>query len=191
MSSRPTPPVGLVLGSVVASEELRQAAAAGERLGFGQLWMAEGCFTCGGVSGTAAVLGATSEIPVGMVIVNAMVRHPALLAMELATLARMYPDRLVPAIGLGLPDWLRQLGVYPSSPLSALAECVGSVRALLAGEEITSEGLSGSTAYSSASQSRYPSTWGSWDRGCSDSPARSPTEPSCRCQPARVCQLGS
>jgi 5,10-methylenetetrahydromethanopterin reductase len=132
--------VGLVLGSILAPEHLREAARDGERLGFGQLWMAEDCFYTGGISGAAAVLGATEEIPVGLGIVNAMVRYPALLSMELATLARMYPDRLVPAIGLGLPDWLRQLGLYPRSPLGALRECVGAVRDLLSGEEITSSG---------------------------------------------------
>ena len=129
-----------MLGSIIAPEQLRQAAADAERLGFGQLWMAEDCFTSGGISGAASVLGATSEIPVGLGIINAMVRHPALLAMELSTLGRMYPDRLVPAIGLGLPDWLRQLGVYPRSPVTALGECVRSVRDLLAGEEISGEG---------------------------------------------------
>lgn len=129
-----------MLGSIIAPEQLRQAAADAERLGFGQLWMAEDCFTSGGISGAAAVLGATSEIPVGLGIINAMVRHPALLAMELSTLGRMYPDRLVPAIGLGLPDWLRQLGVYPRSPVTALGECVRSVRDLLAGEEVSADG---------------------------------------------------
>lgn len=135
-------PVGLVLGSILAPEQLREAASDAERLGFGQLWMAEDCFTVGGISGAGAVLAATSRIPVGLGIVNAMIRHPALLAMELATLARIYPERLVPAIGLGLPDWLRQLGVYPSSPVGALSECVRSVRALLAGQEVTSSGQS-------------------------------------------------
>jgi 5,10-methylenetetrahydromethanopterin reductase len=140
VTSRDAPPVGLVLGSIIAPEQLRQAAADAERLGFGQLWMAEDCFTSGGISGAAAVLGATSEIPVGLGIINAMVRHPALLAMELSTLGRMYPDRLVPAIGLGLPDWLRQLGVYPRSPVTALGECVRSVRDLLGGEEVSGDG---------------------------------------------------
>jgi 5,10-methylenetetrahydromethanopterin reductase len=130
-------PVGLVLGSILGPEQLREAASDAESLGFGQLWMAEDCFTVGGISGAGAVLAATSRIPVGLGIVNAMIRHPALLAMELATLARLYPERFVPAIGLGLPDWLRQLGVYPSSPVGALSDCVRSVRALLAGEELT------------------------------------------------------
>jgi alkanesulfonate monooxygenase SsuD/methylene tetrahydromethanopterin reductase-like flavin-dependent oxidoreductase (luciferase family) len=133
-------PVGLVLGSLLPPEDLRDAAHAGEALGFGQLWMAEDCFFAGAISGAAVVLGATERIPVGLGIVNAMVRHPALLAMELATLGRTHPDRLVPAIGLGLPDWLRQLGVHPHSPLAAMRECVSSVRRLLAGEEISAEG---------------------------------------------------
>ena len=137
-----TSPVGLVLGSLLPPEDLTEAARAGERLGFGQLWMAEDCFFAGAVSGAAVVLGATERIPVGLGIVNAMVRHPALLAMELATLARTHPGRLVPAVGLGLPVWLRQLGLYPASPLGAMRDCVGSVRRLLAGEEISESGPS-------------------------------------------------
>jgi hypothetical protein len=54
-------PVGLVLGSILAPEHLREAARDGEQLGFGQLWMAEDCFYTGGISGAAAVLGATEE----------------------------------------------------------------------------------------------------------------------------------
>jgi 5,10-methylenetetrahydromethanopterin reductase len=133
-------PVGLVLGSIVTPEQLRDAASAGERLGFGQLWMAEDCFTVGGISGAGAVLGATSRIPVGLGIINSMIRHPALLAMEVSTLARLYPDRLIPALGLGLPDWLRQLGVYPASPVGALSECLRSLRTLLAGESLSASG---------------------------------------------------
>ena len=89
-----TSPVGLVLGSLLPPEELTAAARAGEQLGFGQLWMAEDCFFAGAVSGAAVVLGATERIPVGLGIVNAMVRHPALLAMELSTIGRIHPGRL-------------------------------------------------------------------------------------------------
>jgi 5,10-methylenetetrahydromethanopterin reductase len=133
-------PVGLVLGSALAPEHIKDVAASGERLGFGQLWLAEDYFFTGGVAGAAAVLGATERVSVGLGVVSAMVRHPALLAMELATLARMYPDRLVPGIGLGLPNWVAQMGLSPRSSLGALRECVTTVRALLAGEELTAEG---------------------------------------------------
>ncbi len=133
-------PVGLVLGSALAPERIQEVAVSGERLGFGQLWLAEDYFFTGGISGAAAVLGATKEIPVGLGIVSAMVRHPAVLAMELATLARMYPGRVLPGIGLGVPHWLGQMGVNPRSSLTAMRECFTSLRALLGGEEVTSAG---------------------------------------------------
>lgn len=130
-------PVGLVLGSHVPPEQLQSTARLAERLDFGELWFAEDYFFTGGVSGAAAALAATNEIPVGLGIVSALVRHPALLAMEIATLSRIYPGRLRPGIGLGVPHWLRQMGLYPASPLGAVRDCVIAVRRLLDGEEVT------------------------------------------------------
>jgi alkanesulfonate monooxygenase SsuD/methylene tetrahydromethanopterin reductase-like flavin-dependent oxidoreductase (luciferase family) len=69
-----------------------------------------------------------------------MVRHPALLAMEIATLTRMYPGRLWPGIGLGVPFWVQQMRLMPASPLGAMRECVTAVRKLLDGNELTVEG---------------------------------------------------
>ena len=129
-------PVGLVLGSVLAPEHLKDVARSGEELGFGRLWMAEDYYFTGGISGAATVLSATERMPVGLGVVSAVARHPALLAMEVATMARIYPGRVVPAIGLGLADWLRQMGIHPNSTLGALRESLTSMRALLAGEEI-------------------------------------------------------
>ena len=133
-------PVGLVLGSVLAPEHLKDVARSGEELGFGRLWMAEDYYFTGGISGAATVLSATERMPVGLGVVSAVARHPALLAMEVATMARIYPGRVVPAIGLGLADWLRQMGIHPNSTLGALRESLTSMRALLAGEEITASG---------------------------------------------------
>ena len=133
-------PVGLVLGSVLAPEHIRDTAQMGEELGFGRVWMAEDYYFTGGISGAAAVLAATERIPVGLGIVSAVARHPALLAMEIATMARLHPGRVVPAVGLGLRDWLRQMGIHPRSSLGALRESLTALRALLAGEELTTSG---------------------------------------------------
>ena len=132
--------VGLVLGSAIAPERLPGLAALAEELGYQELWFAEDFFFTGGISGAAAALGATQQIPVGLGVVSAVVRHPALLAMEIATIARVHPGRLRAGIGLGVPAWLRQMGIKPRSPLSAMRECVTAVRALLDGEELTTEG---------------------------------------------------
>jgi 5,10-methylenetetrahydromethanopterin reductase len=132
--------VGLVLGSAIAPERLPGLASLAEELGYEELWFAEDYFFTGGISGAAAALGATQRIPVGLGVVSAVVRHPALLAMEIATIDRMHPGRLRAGIGLGVPAWLRQMGIKPRSPLTAMRECVTAVRALLDGEELTTEG---------------------------------------------------
>jgi alkanesulfonate monooxygenase SsuD/methylene tetrahydromethanopterin reductase-like flavin-dependent oxidoreductase (luciferase family) len=135
-------PVGLVLGSALAPERLAGMAVLGEERGYGELWFAEDYFFTGGISGATAALAATQRIPVGLGIVSAVVRHPALLAMELATISRMYPGRLLPGIGLGVPGWIRQMGLHPKSQLTAMRECVSSARKLLDGEEVTFAGES-------------------------------------------------
>ena len=132
--------IGLVLGSAIAPEQLPPSARTAEEAGFGEVWLAEDFFFTGGVSGAGIVLGTTRDLTVGMGVVSAVARHPALLAMEISTLSRTFPGRLVAGIGLGVPAWVRQMGLHPPSPLSALRECVSSVRALLRGEEITVEG---------------------------------------------------
>jgi 5,10-methylenetetrahydromethanopterin reductase len=133
-------PVGLVLGSHLAPEQIASTARLGEELGFRELWLAEDYFFTGGISGAAAALGATREIPVGLGIVSALVRHPALLAMEISTLARMYPRRVRPGIGLGVPAWVRQMRLMPRSRVGAMRECVSALRRLLAGDELTEQG---------------------------------------------------
>ena len=134
------PPVGLVLGSHLAPEQIASTARLGEELGFSELWLSEDYFFTGGIAGAAAALQATREIPVGLGIVSALVRHPALLTMEISTLVRMHPKRLRPGIGLGVPSWVRQMRLMPRSRVGAMRECVSSVRRLLAGEELTERG---------------------------------------------------
>jgi alkanesulfonate monooxygenase SsuD/methylene tetrahydromethanopterin reductase-like flavin-dependent oxidoreductase (luciferase family) len=132
------PLIGLVLGSSLAPEAIVPAACAAEQHGVDEVWLAEDMFFTGGISGANQVLAATERIRVGLGVVSAMVRHPALLAVELATTARVHPGRLMPGIGLGVPAWMRQMGLHPRSPVNAVRECVEIVRALLAGEIVNS-----------------------------------------------------
>ena len=133
-------PIGLVLGSAVAPELVQDAAATAEASGFDEIWLAEDYFFTGGISGASLVLGATSNITVGLGVVSAVARHPALLAMEISTLSRVYGDRLIAGIGLGVPAWVRQMGLHPRSPLSALRECVTATKTLLRGETMDVRG---------------------------------------------------
>jgi alkanesulfonate monooxygenase SsuD/methylene tetrahydromethanopterin reductase-like flavin-dependent oxidoreductase (luciferase family) len=135
------PPIGIVLGSHMPPEQIVRTARRAEQLGFGELWFSEDCFFAGAFAGIAAALAGTERLPIGLGVVSAVTRHPALLAMECATLSRLHPGRFRPGVGLGVPFWLQQMGLMPRSPLRAVRECVESLRRLLAGEELTADGL--------------------------------------------------
>ena len=132
--------IGLVVGSAIAPEDMPPAAKAAEAHDFDEVWLAEDFFFTGGISGAALALSATTKVTVGLGVVSAMVRHPALLAMELSTISRVHPGRLIAGIGLGVPAWVRQMYLHPASPLTAMRECVTSVKQLLAGDTMDGEG---------------------------------------------------
>lgn len=128
--------IGIVFGSLTPPEELAAGAALAERLGFGELWFSEDCFFTGGLSGLTQLLASTRSVPAGLGLASVMTRHPAILAMELAGLARMHPGRSRAAIGLGNRHWLEQMGLVPDRPLTAVTETFDALRALLEGDSL-------------------------------------------------------
>jgi alkanesulfonate monooxygenase SsuD/methylene tetrahydromethanopterin reductase-like flavin-dependent oxidoreductase (luciferase family) len=133
-------PVGVLIMSTTPPAQIPRLATSAERLGFRQLWVAEDYFFLGGIAAAAMCLGATERLPVGIGIMSALARHPAVTAQELATLVGAYPGRLMPGIGLGVPGWVEQMGLTPASSLTAIRECVQSLRTLLGGETLSVEG---------------------------------------------------
>jgi alkanesulfonate monooxygenase SsuD/methylene tetrahydromethanopterin reductase-like flavin-dependent oxidoreductase (luciferase family) len=130
-------PLGIVFGSLTPPEALADGAAQAERLGFSELWFSEDCFFTGGISGLTQLLASTRDIPSGLGLASVMTRHPAILAMELAGLARMHPGRSRAAIGLGNSHWLEQMGLLPDRPLTAVADTFDALRQLLSGGTVT------------------------------------------------------
>lgn len=132
--------IGVILHGSTPPEELVDLCRMVEYRGFGELWLSEDYFFLGGISSTAVALGSTERIPVGLGIISAVVRHPAVTAMELSTIARLFPGRLMAGIGHGVPAWTRQMGLYPASPLTAMREAVSTIRSLLDGQTLTVAG---------------------------------------------------
>jgi alkanesulfonate monooxygenase SsuD/methylene tetrahydromethanopterin reductase-like flavin-dependent oxidoreductase (luciferase family) len=133
-------PIGVAMGDMTPPEEIAETARWIEELGYSHLFIPEDYFYIPAQIGVTLALSGTRSIPVGTSIVSAMVRHPAVLAMEIAGLSRAFPERYRPGIGLGLPVWLEQMGLLPERPVGALKESVTAVRRLLAGETVTVEG---------------------------------------------------
>lgn len=133
--------IGMSVASFVPPSHLADMYRHAEARGFGELWVHEDYFFHGGFAAAALALQATRHAPVGIGVVSSVVRHPAITAMEIATLATAFPGRLRVGIGHGATHAIKQMGVYPKSLLSAFTEVVTSVRRLLAGETITQTGL--------------------------------------------------
>ena len=139
--------------------------------------MAEDYFEHGGVASVAAALAATNRLPIGLGVVAAPVRHPAVTAMEFATLAGVHPGRLMVGIGHGSPGWMDQMGLRPASPLGLLREAATAVRRLLAGEEITEAVLQGDGVFPrKATRAQRGVSAISTDRPRYDCPVKSPME---------------
>lgn len=77
---------------------------------------------------------------VGIGILPAAVRNVAFAAMEVATLAQLFPGRLVVGLGHGMPGWMRAAGAWPASPLTLLREHAVALRDLLHGRAAVAGG---------------------------------------------------
>ena len=126
--------VGVMLPRDLPVDEVLTYARRADELGFDELWVVEDLGFRGGVAQAGAVLAATSRIVVGIGILPAGARNAAFAAMELATLAQLFPGRVIAGIGHGMPDWMRSVGAWPASPLTLLEEYTVAVRTLLRGE---------------------------------------------------------
>lgn len=132
--------LGLQIGATTRPSELGALAAEAEQLGYSEIWLAEDYFELGGIASAVAALAATHRIPVGLGVVAAGVRHPAVTAMEFATVGGIYPGRFKAGIGHGAPHWVREMGLTPESPMGLLREAADAVGRLLAGETVSGQG---------------------------------------------------
>lgn len=115
-------------------------ARAVEAAGIEEIWLWEDCFQSGGISAASAILSATERVRVGIGVMPTPLRNVALTAMEVATVDGMFPGRLIPGIGHGVQSWMAQVGAKAASPLTLMREYATVLRALLAGERVTTSG---------------------------------------------------
>jgi 5,10-methylenetetrahydromethanopterin reductase len=132
--------LGVSLPRSLPADRIVDFARDAERLGFDELWIVEDCFFRGGIAQAAVALSVTSSIHVGIGIVPAAARNAAFATLEANTLAELFPGRVTVGVGHGMPAWMRQVAAWPASPLTMLEETIVAMRALLAGETVSTEG---------------------------------------------------
>ncbi|MFW9910380.1 MAG: LLM class flavin-dependent oxidoreductase, partial [Candidatus Thorarchaeota archaeon] len=127
---------GVAMTGVFPVKEAVNLAITAEKLGIGSVWFAEDYFFRGGIPYMAAAAMATSRIRIGLGVVNPYSRHPALIAMEFATLDEMSNQRTVFGLGSGVPYWMSQMGYTVEKPLSRTRACIDLVRKIMTGDLI-------------------------------------------------------
>jgi alkanesulfonate monooxygenase SsuD/methylene tetrahydromethanopterin reductase-like flavin-dependent oxidoreductase (luciferase family) len=132
--------IGAIFTPYSPPEALRDAAQAADDAGVPELWLWEDCFRESAFAAASAVLAWTDRVRVGIGVAPMPLRNVALTAMEIATVERLFPGRLVPGVGHGVLPWMEQVGARVASPLTLMREYVPALRALLAGEEVTTAG---------------------------------------------------
>jgi 5,10-methylenetetrahydromethanopterin reductase len=135
------PSLGATLLGEGAAGHVVERARAAERAGFDDLWFIEDYFQTGAFTMAGAAAAVTTRIGLGLGVVNPYTRHPALLAMETATLAAVAPGRVVLGLGAGVRRWIEgQMAIPAGRPLGALRDCIDVIRRLWAGERVEHEG---------------------------------------------------
>ncbi|WP_069167314.1 LLM class flavin-dependent oxidoreductase [Nocardia altamirensis] len=132
--------LGAVFRPQFPPERLRAMARIADEAGLAELWLWEDCFDASGIASAAAALAWTERVRVGIGLLPVPLRNVAVTAMEAATLARLFPERLVLGVGHGAQSWMGQVGARAESPMTLLEEYVIALRALLAGQRVTSSG---------------------------------------------------
>jgi alkanesulfonate monooxygenase SsuD/methylene tetrahydromethanopterin reductase-like flavin-dependent oxidoreductase (luciferase family) len=132
--------VGMCFDRSLPAPFVVEVAEALEVAGVDQLWVIEDCFYTAGISLAATALARTDSLTVGIGILPAVARNPAITAMEIATLAQLAPGRVLAGIGHGIQEWMDQMGARTPSPLTTLDEAITIVRRLLHGETVTVDG---------------------------------------------------
>ena len=134
------PVTGVVFRPQSPPEELRAVVELADEAGVAELWLWEDCFLEGGLTTATAALAWSSRPTVGIGLLPVPLRNPALAAMEIATVARLFPDRLVVTLGHGVQEWMAQIGAAVESPMTLLREHTSAVRSLLAGRTVDVSG---------------------------------------------------
>ena len=140
MTANSTQPIGALIFGDTPPSKIVEICQNLENSGFSEIWVAEDYFMLSGFATAATALAATKQITVGIGAISGRVRHPAVTAMEAATLAGVHPGRLKLAIGHGVPAWTSQMKLKPKSFLKSFHEATSGVKRLLNGESLTEDG---------------------------------------------------
>lgn len=121
--------------------ETIQMAKQAEEAGFSNCWIAEDYFYGGAFATATACAMNTSNIDIGIGVINPYTRHPALIAMESAALDAVSKGRTILGLGASNKRWIeQQMGIPYKQTLAATEESTQMIRELLNHKQVEIDG---------------------------------------------------
>lgn len=125
---------GIAIDGRAPIQDIAEQARVAEAGGASTLWIACHLFLRDPVTTAALALGATRHLKIALMAMSPYSLHPVYIAMATASLAEMYPGRVILCLGAGAPADLKASGLEAPRPLVTISEAAKICRSLLAGE---------------------------------------------------------
>ncbi len=135
MTLHSRPAVGVWLFPEAPAAELVETFVAAEELGLGEVWIGdEGPAHQDPFAVLAAAAVCTSRITLGIAVTNPYLRHPAVTASAMATVAELSGGRTILGLGAGGGVALDPVGITRTEPLKRTRDALRVARAVVSGQ---------------------------------------------------------
>src|SRR6478672_5940781 len=124
---------GVGTDGVTSMSETLELAKAAEALGYHSFWLSEGYHSRSAIVRATLIATATNKIKIGLGILSPHTKHPALLAMEAASLAEVAHDRVLLGIGRVL-NALRKHAIDSTGTTQVVKESIEIIKQILSGQ---------------------------------------------------------
>jgi len=132
--------IGIAFTGVPFSiEELVNYVKLAEKKGFESVWFAEDYYLRDSITPLACFALSTKKIKIAAGVINPYTRHPALIAMTIATLDELSHGRAILGMGAGVPSVIKQI-MPQMRPLATVKDCIEVIRKLLKEENVSYDG---------------------------------------------------
>jgi 5,10-methylenetetrahydromethanopterin reductase len=133
--------LGVGTDGVTSMSETVELAKEADALGLHSFWLSEGYHSRSALVRATLIAGATSRIKIGLGILSPHTKHPALLAMDAASLNEVARGRVILGIGRVL-NALRKHAIESAGTTQLVKESLEIIKRLLSGRLVQYEGAS-------------------------------------------------
>src|SRR5437660_12012703 len=127
--------LGVGIDGTTSMAETLALAKEADALGFHSFWLSEGYHSRSAVVRATVIASSTGRIRIGLGILSPHTKHPALLAMDAASLDEIAPGRVILGVGTVL-NALRKHALERTGATQVVKEAVEITKRVLSGESV-------------------------------------------------------